>query len=368
MCKEKRVILVGGHGSVGRHILKEIAGKLDHVRIDVAGRGVHKAKGIPDGVGRVRLDFHDSAAAVETLAGYDFAILTMGPFEEFKSKPHKLCIEAGIDCLDVNDSLSAAYDIFSLDSLAKERGVNVLTGMGLNPGLSTFMMHSLFKNMPRGRKCIKNWLFGGAKENNGAASVMTMLSYLGPEVNEIWKGAHRMVQANDDEKGAWCRLPLFTRASKFVHCPSVEAWTLERSKEIDIGEIEWCDYRVHFQGLPMWIVRAYRRYPVLRSYRNIQRLGKAMAFLHEKNKRFMRGLPYSVYGIECSCEGRCYMAYVTGYTVGRLTALLPAVFIEFYVNNKLSLSAGIHSLDGDFFDRTLLEDSVNSKIDIVYKW
>lgn len=364
---KKGIILIGGLGNVGRYILSGIIERLGEVHVDVAGRNVHKANYIPDKVGKVTLDLYNPSSIVDRLSGYDLAILTMGPFEEFKGKPHRLCIEAGVDCLDVNDSLSAAYDIFRLDGLAKEKGVCVFTGMGLNPGLSTFMLHSLLKKVPEGQKRIKNRLFGGAKEDSGAASVITMLSYLGPEVNEIRKGEHCLVAADDDEEESWHRLPGFARASKFVHCPSVEAWTLKRSKEIDTREIERCDYRVHFQGLPMWVVRAYRRHSMLRSHGNIKRFGKFMAFLHEKNKGFIRGLPYSAYGIECSCNGKDYIAYVTGYTIGKLTALLPTIIAELYLKNEVSPPAGVYCIE-DGFINNILEDILKSRnMEIVYR-
>lgn len=369
MLKKKGIILIGGLGNIGRCILTDILERLGEVHVDVASRNVHKANYLPNNVGKVILDLNNPSSVVDKLSGYDLAILTIGPFEEFKGEPHRLCIEAGVDCLDVNDSLSAAYDIFRLDGLAKEKGVRVFTGMGLNPGLTTFMIHSLLKKIPQGPKRIKNRLFGGAKENSGAASVMTMLSYLGPKVNEIRNGEHCLVAADDDEEKSWYRLPGFTHASRFIHCPSVEAWTLKRSKEIDISEIERCDYRVHFQGLPMWIVRAYRRYSILRSYGNIKRLGKAMAFLHEKNKGVMKGLPYSAYGIECSCNGKNYMAYVTKYTVDKMTALLPVIIAEVFLKNEISPPAGVHSIEDGFIDNIILEDILKSRnIRIVYKW
>jgi hypothetical protein len=367
MLGKKGIILIGGLGNVGRYILSIIIERLGEVHVDVASRNVHKANYIPNKVGKVTLDLHNSSSTVDKLSGYDLAILTIGPFEEFKGEPHRLCIEAGVDCLDVNDSLSAAYDIFRLDGLAKEKGVRVFTGMGLNPGLSTFMLHSLLKKVPEGQKRIKNRLFGGAKENSGAASVMTMLSYFGPKVNEIRKGKHCLVAADDDEEESWYRLPGFTRASIFIHCPSVEAWTLKRSKEIDIREIERCDYRVHFQGLPMWVVRAYRRHSMLRSHRNIKRFGKFMAFLHERNKGFIKGLPYSAYGIECSCNGKDYIAYVTGYTVDKLTALLPTIIAELCLKNEISPPAGVHCIE-DGFINNILEDILKSRnIEIVYR-
>lgn len=368
MLEKKRIILIGGLGNVGRYVLSGIMERLGEVHVDVAGRNVDKADHIPDKVGKVTLDLHNSSSIVNKLSRYDLAILTIGPFEEFKGKPHRLCIEAGVDCIDVNDSLSAAYDIFRLDGLAKEKGVRVFTGMGLNPGLSTLMLHSLLKKIPEGQKRIINMLFAGAKEDNsGAASVMTMLSYLGPEVNEIRKGGHCLVAANDEEEESWYRLPGFTRASKFIHCPSVEAWTLKRSKEIDTKEIERCDYRVHFQGLPMWIVRAYRRHSILRFHGNIKRFGKFMAFLHKKNKGFIKGLSYSAYWIKCSCNGKDYIAYVTGYTVGKLTALLPTIIAELYLKNEVSPPAGVHCIE-DGFINNILEDIIKSRnIEIIYR-
>lgn len=102
----KRIIVLGGHGETGRRIVGNLSLRYPDLQVTIGSR---RAAPASDGTTPVvRIDTNDRVQALEVLSHYDLAIIALGPMHVHGSTPHQLCIEAGVDCIDINDSLVVA--------------------------------------------------------------------------------------------------------------------------------------------------------------------------------------------------------------------------------------------------------------------
>ncbi|MDU3294614.1 MAG: hypothetical protein E7E29_23175, partial [Pseudomonas aeruginosa] len=137
----KKIIVLGGHGETGRRIVGNLSLRYPDLQVTIGSR---RAAPASDGTTPiVRIDTNDRVQALEVLSHYDLAIIALGPMHVHGSTPHQLCIEAGVDCIDINDSLVVAEQVLALQAVAAQSKRAVFTGMGFTPGLSSMLIAEL---------------------------------------------------------------------------------------------------------------------------------------------------------------------------------------------------------------------------------
>ncbi|WP_033727782.1 saccharopine dehydrogenase NADP-binding domain-containing protein [Pseudomonas cremoricolorata] len=184
----KNVIVIGGTGETGRRILRALHRRCPHVRLSCAARRPDRSDTLPAGVSRVALDIDDSQSAVAVLRQFDLAIIALGPMDAYGARPHTLCLQAGIDCVDVNDSLSAADAIQALNSSALAQGRRVLTGMGLTPGLSGILLMKLVREQASASGTYRSRFYAGAAYGGGETSPYVLLDSFKPTLTAFIDG------------------------------------------------------------------------------------------------------------------------------------------------------------------------------------
>lgn len=239
----RRVVVLGGSGVTGQAIVRRLKVALPDVEIVTASR-----------TAGLRLDLtRDDAAA--RLQGFDLAILAMGPFDRFGVRPHRLCLEAGIDCLDVADAPALVPEILALDDEARARGVRIATGMGMCPGLTSWMLRRTVQRFgPQGSKRWTIALFLGGDQAVGRAAIATMLGGFGPRVL-TWEQGEAVERRATDREPSTLVFPGFDRPVPVFELPLAEAWTLARG---EVHDPEAVDLRAHFEGLTRATVRLLR--------------------------------------------------------------------------------------------------------------
>lgn len=159
-----KVLIVGGTGITGKLVREFLAST--GWQIDFCSRHAD-----PDPHHRM-LDLSGSKRkTLALLREYDWVVACIGPFEKWLDQVAGLCVDAGTNYLDVNDSVEAREAILKVP--AQNAGITVMTGAGLCPGLSTAL---LMGEAGQSVKDIRVELRIGKGQPSGAASVLSMFS------------------------------------------------------------------------------------------------------------------------------------------------------------------------------------------------
>lgn len=239
----RRIVVIGGSGVTGQAIAQRLGAHRPDVEIVAASR----SQGL-----RIDLTGDDAAAQ---LRGFDLAILAVGPFDKLGVRPHLACLEAGIDCVDVSDAPALVPEILALDGQARARGIRIATGMGMCPGLTSWMLRRAVQRLAS--RASGQWtiaLFLGGDQAVGPAAIQTMLGGFGPHVL-AWEDRRAVERRARDQAPSSLLFPGFDRPVPVFELPLAEAFTLSR------GDAPWpraVDLRAHFEGLTRSTVRLLR--------------------------------------------------------------------------------------------------------------
>lgn len=328
------IVVIGGTGATGREIVAALGRTMPGARIAVAARRPVA------GMATVILDVEaPSAEAVRQLRGFDLAVLALGPFHAVRDKAHRLCIDLGLDCLDVLDCPATARDVLALAGAARGQGVRVLTGMGLNPGLSTLLLDLLLGCGFQPPQRMRVRLFAGGDEPAGYAATRMMLHQFGPTVEGFRQGRAVDVAATDDGDDASYRFPGLDGPVAAIHCTSAEPAMLAAARDAD-DMPEQIDYRIHFQGMTPGVARVLRRSSGWRGERTTAVMAHVFLKLHGLSRRRAGNRSSSIMVVD---DGRC-RTWADGRSVFGLTAGFAAVVAAHAVANRERIAPGVHPM------------------------
>ncbi|PMB23818.1 saccharopine dehydrogenase NADP-binding domain-containing protein, partial [Fischerella thermalis] len=225
----KKILVVGGTGVAGKFIVNDILKYIPNVQIDIGSRNINTSfRKAYEKIGKVKIDINDSQAAIKIIKNYDLVIFALGPFGLFGNRPHKICCEAGVDCIDINDEIDVTMNIFALDEFARAKGVKILTGMGLCPGLTTLLLLLVLKTSTQGEKILHLRLFLNRTKEIGLASVQTALNFYRQNIHIISNGSFCCIENNyNDELKRDFLFPNFDNYVPIIYGSSSEAFTLK---------------------------------------------------------------------------------------------------------------------------------------------
>jgi Saccharopine dehydrogenase NADP binding domain len=340
-----RVLIVGGTGATGRRIGADLLRWHPELELGVASRHPAPSR-VPEGCHAIALDVSDSRAAVRIFAAYDLIILALGPFERHGGPIHRLCIEAGRDCLDINDSYEAAERIAELDELARDRGVTIATGMGLVPGLSGLLVRTaLAQSQPSGRDLAVR-LYMGARNSGGASSPYTLLAGFHREAAQLREG--RLERHPVEWSGPACKtdFPGFGIAPTFqFSCP--ETLSLARAGALAGLGVRRLDHRYHIQFFPRALARMFTVLPILRTDL-VLRTYSYLLYLMSGLLRVIPGTRSLVcLMVESSAAGRTTRCFVRSETLSSydLTAAFASMIAGMLLTGALPRRSGVVAFD-----------------------
>ncbi len=142
---EKTIGILGASGYVGTRLTKEILENTKNSVI-VAGRKENKLQDIYNKFDRITdtctVDARNKKNLKKFYSKIDMVVNCIGPAHIFKMLPAKIAIEEIIPYVESGTSLLNECDknIGEIDQNAKEKGILIVTGMGVFPGLSRVLM------------------------------------------------------------------------------------------------------------------------------------------------------------------------------------------------------------------------------------
>jgi Saccharopine dehydrogenase NADP binding domain len=365
MSSQQKILVIGGNGVTGKLIVRDLLEHLPNVQIDIGSRSSKKPTIISNRTNKIKIDINNEATAKQIIKNYNLVILSIGPFSSFGDRPHKICTQAGVDCLDINDEISAAKEIFQLDRFAREREVKILTGMGMCPGLTTLLLLSLLQKMPPGKKSLHLRLCFAKNPEVGIAAAQTALSGFRGKVTEIDNGELVLVEAQDDSE--YC-FPNFDRPLPTVHCPSVDAWNFSLHPPVDLSQIAKLDLKIYTEGMSSETVKTLRKAKWTNNQKIIKLLSIFAVFLNNLSaKKFDDNLTSAV--AECIGKDKSKQVYVSGLNSYEMTARFVSAIAELLLFERNVIEAGVHSLI-EFRDRdckTLLNLLKKRQINLTFQ-
>ena len=249
---QRSVVVIGGSGESGRRVIRDL--RLHHPTLHIASasRRPHGEAELPAEVTWFQLDVERPDEARDRLRTFDLAVIALGPMEHVGARAHNLCLEAGVDCVDINDSLAAADAILALDRQAAANGCRIYTGLGLAPGLSTLLLLQLAHENTSATGLYRSRLYMGAAHGGGKASPHALLASFRKQLEVYRDGRRQRIATPWRDAASRFRFPGHDQPLDLIPYATPETATLTRAG----AGITGLDSRFHVQFLPQGLARA----------------------------------------------------------------------------------------------------------------
>ncbi|MEC4816010.1 MAG: saccharopine dehydrogenase NADP-binding domain-containing protein [Scytonema sp. PMC 1069.18] len=169
-----RVLILGGRGRIGSSVAQDI---LSHTQaqVTITGRTSDRRTNNPR-VQYLILDLADTEKLREAIASSDLVIHCAGPFHYRDASVLKLCIENGVNYLDVSDHRSFTSKALKYHDNAVAAGVTAIVNTGIFPGVSNSMVREGIEQFDEAEKIHLSYLVSGS---GGAGVTVMRTTFLG---------------------------------------------------------------------------------------------------------------------------------------------------------------------------------------------
>ncbi len=192
-----RVLILGGRGRLGSSIAQDLA-TYTQAQITITGRTFEHNPLVPQ-VEFLVLDLADVTRLRQAIANVDLTIHCAGPFHYRDTNVLQLCIEQGVNYLDVSDHRSYTSKALTCNDAAKANGVTAIINTGIFPGISNSMVRAGVEEFSLPQHIHLSYLVSGS---GGAGVTVMRTTFLGLQHPfEAWiDGAWQSVQPYSDRE------------------------------------------------------------------------------------------------------------------------------------------------------------------------
>ncbi|HLO86611.1 MAG TPA: saccharopine dehydrogenase NADP-binding domain-containing protein [Nostocaceae cyanobacterium] len=198
----QRVLIIGGRGRIGSSVAEDI---ITHTQaqVTITGRSLETDKGVNLGLGErlqfLVLDLEEVDKLREAIASSDLVIHCAGPFHYRDTQVLEICIEQGINYLDVSDHRSYTNKALNLHEKAVNAGVTAIINTGIFPGISNSLVRQGVEQFDIPEKIHLSYLVSGS---GGAGVTVMRTTFLGLQHPfEAWiEGKWQLVQPYTDRE------------------------------------------------------------------------------------------------------------------------------------------------------------------------
>jgi saccharopine dehydrogenase (NAD+, L-lysine forming) len=195
----KKILIIGGYGNVGRIIATEL-GKQFPKQVIVAGRNHQKAKEFSLELGQqvipMAINISRISANEELLDDVGIVVMCLDLANiEFV----RLCIRRGIHYIDISASYSILSQIEMLNKEAEVARSTVVLSVGLAPGLTNLLTKHCQSKVPD-MTCADIYILLGMGDMHGDAALQWTLKNLSGEFTIRDNGGTKQVKSFEDGK------------------------------------------------------------------------------------------------------------------------------------------------------------------------
>lgn len=170
----QRVLILGGRGRIGSSVAQDIA-KYTQAEITVTGRrAIEKQR--QTSFKRLALDLGETEKLREAISNSNIVVHCAGPFHYRDTTVLQICIEQGVNYLDVSDHRSYTNKVLTLHEQAAEKGVTAVINTGIFPGISNSMVRECVEQFDRPEKIHLSYIVAGS---GGAGVTVMRTTFLG---------------------------------------------------------------------------------------------------------------------------------------------------------------------------------------------
>ncbi len=176
-----KTLILGGYGNFGRRTATALT-KAGYPVI-INGRDEQKAKELAKKLNCEYSVFDSEIELDKKLKELNpkVVINTCGPFQEKDYSVAEICIENGVNYIDLADGRDFVTGITKLNDKAKEKNILIISGASTVPGLSSAVIEH-FKNEFSEFDSLRFGISPGQKASRGLATTKAILGYAGKKL------------------------------------------------------------------------------------------------------------------------------------------------------------------------------------------
>jgi saccharopine dehydrogenase-like NADP-dependent oxidoreductase len=186
-----RVLILGGRGRIGSSVAADLR-QHTNARITVTGRTAIKELGAErEGIEYLKLDLSNRPRLKAAIAAADLVIHCAGPFRYRDDQVIRLCLEQGVNYLDVSDDRRFTQNALALRDAAKAAGITAIINSGVFPGISNSMVRQGVEQLEAVEQIHLSY---GVAGSGGAGATVMRTTFLGLQSPfEVWLKGHWQV-------------------------------------------------------------------------------------------------------------------------------------------------------------------------------
>jgi saccharopine dehydrogenase-like NADP-dependent oxidoreductase len=170
----QRVLILGGRGRIGSSVAQDIA-KHTQAEITVTGRTAVR-NGHDTSLQYLALDLAETEKLREAISNTDIVVHCAGPFHYRDTTVLQICIEQGVNYVDVSDHRSYTSKVLTLHEQAVNKGVTAVINSGIFPGISNSMVRQCVEQFDEAQKIHLSYVVAGS---GGAGVTVMRTTFLG---------------------------------------------------------------------------------------------------------------------------------------------------------------------------------------------
>lgn len=328
------VLIVGGYGTVGRHIATRLA-RSHPGRVIVAGRRADAARAAAAEIGHGargrRFDVSVEPRDAE-LAALALAIVCV---DQHDTRFVARCLSSGISYIDVSARYAFLSQVEELDDEARASGAAALLSVGVAPGLTNLLAAEVHRRMDSVRR-IDIFLELGLGDHHGRAAVEWLCDNLDTKFSVPFEGSRRTVTSFTESR--FIALP-GRRPRAAYRVDLSDQHTLRRTLATD----DVSTYLCLSSPVATWLLAQASRYGVTRALRH-RALREAMVWL---GTHLHVGTDRCAVVARATGKGANGATEVTAGIEGRNEALMTAIVATESARRVLDgdIARGVHHAD-----------------------
>ncbi|MGK7949700.1 MAG: saccharopine dehydrogenase family protein [Xenococcaceae cyanobacterium] len=169
----QKVVVIGGCGRIGKSVALDIANYTD-AEVTITSRQFQEK--IENPLKFLVLDLADTEGLKKAIAASDLVVHCAGPFHFRDGRVLKICIEQGVNYLDVSDHRSFYERVIKYQNEAINSGVTAILNTGIFPGISNSMVRQAVEQLYEPNKIHLSYVVGGS---GGAGLTVMRTTFLG---------------------------------------------------------------------------------------------------------------------------------------------------------------------------------------------